>query len=69
LDVQDSKNKNKTQEEDFLEKISDKNLKISSLQGELDEARSKTRQLQSKVQVEVENIEKTYLDTQALMNV
>lgn len=69
MDVQDSKNKNKTQEEDFLEKISDKNLKISSLQGELDEARSKTRQLQSKVQVEVENIEKTYLDTQALMNV
>lgn len=31
--------------------------------------KSKAQQLQSKVQVEVGNIEKTYLDTQALMNV
>ena len=69
MDFQDAKNKNKTQEEEFLAKISDKNLRISGLQGELEESRSKGLQLQSQVQVSAENIEKTYLDTQSLMNV
>jgi hypothetical protein len=36
-----------------LQKISEKNLRISALQGELDESKSKAHQLQSKVQVEV----------------
>ena len=69
MDLQDAKNKNKSQEEDFIQKIADKNLRISSLQGELEEAKSKGRLLQSQVQVSAENIEKTYLDTQTLLNV
>ena len=69
MDLQDAKNKNKSQEEDFIQKIADKNLRISSLQGELEEAKSKGRLLQSQVQVSAGNIEKTYLDTHTLLNV
>ncbi len=69
LDLQDAKNKNRAQEDDFNQKLADKNYRIAQLQGEVAEARSKGQQLQSQVQVSVENIEKTYLDTQALMNV
>lgn len=49
--MQDAKNKNKTQEEDYQNKLAEKNLRIAALQGELDEARTKSLQLQSKVQV------------------
>jgi len=33
LSLQDAKTKNKSQEEDYLNKLSDKNLKIAALQG------------------------------------
>lgn len=69
MDLQDAKNKNRSQEDDYNQKLADKNYRISQLQGEVAEARSKGQQLQSQVQVSAENIEKTYLDTQALMNV
>jgi hypothetical protein len=51
LDLQDAKNKNRSQEDDFNQKLAEKNYRIAQLQGEVAEARSKGQQLQSQVQV------------------
>lgn len=51
-----------------MKKIEAKNIEIANFKGHIQEYESKVGVLHSKNKVEVENVERTFLETKSLMN-
>ena len=66
--IHDIKKRNSERENKLDEAINEKGLEIARLSGTIVELEGKTKQLFSKNQVEVENVEKTMLETRTIMN-
>jgi DNA repair exonuclease SbcCD ATPase subunit len=66
--IHDIKKINSDREHKLQETIDQKGMEIANLNGVIEELEKKVRQLASKNQVEVENVEKTMLETRTLMN-